>query len=128
MALLVHERAADERRCGARCTRAGGRRAQVITIKLADRLHNMRTAWALRPRKARLLARETLDVWCPMAEFLGLASAKAELEDLCFAVNDAATFRAVHCEREALFARLSAAEVRRRAAPSLRRRAERRRV
>lgn len=58
----------------------------VLLIKLADRLHNMRTVYVLQPLKRAALAKETLNVWCPLAERLGLFPLKAELEDLCFAV------------------------------------------
>lgn len=58
----------------------------VLLIKLADRLHNMRTVYVLSPLKRVALAKETLNVWCPLAERLGLFPLKAELEDLCFAV------------------------------------------
>ena len=58
----------------------------VLLIKLADRLHNMRTVYVLQPLKRNALAKETLNVWCPLAERLGLFPLKAELEDLCFAV------------------------------------------
>jgi len=58
----------------------------VILIKLADRLHNMRTIYALKPAKQRAVAQETLSVWCNLAERLGMFALKAELEDLCFAV------------------------------------------
>ena len=78
--------------------------AQVLIIKLADRLHNMRTAWALSPDKARALARETVDVWCPLCEYLGLNAVKSELEDLCFVITDVDTFLELHAQREALMA------------------------
>ena len=46
----------------------------------------MRTVWALNPVKARYLAQETMEVWCPICEYLGLGALKSELEDICFAV------------------------------------------
>ncbi len=48
----------------------------AIVIKLADRLHNMRTVWALKPGKARAVATETLRVWCSLAERLGIFALK----------------------------------------------------
>ncbi|XP_057970737.1 uncharacterized protein LOC131159674 isoform X2 [Malania oleifera] len=59
---------------------------RVVLIKLADRLHNMRTIYALPPTKAQAVAQETLVIWCSLASKLGLWALKAELEDLCFAV------------------------------------------
>ncbi|KAJ9514706.1 hypothetical protein QJQ45_028414, partial [Haematococcus lacustris] len=58
----------------------------VILIKLADRLHNMRTVHVLKPDKQRAVAEETLEVWCTMAECLGWDAMKSEMEDLCFVV------------------------------------------
>lgn len=56
---------------------------RVIIIKLADRLHNMRTLEALAPDRQQALAQETMDVFVPIAHRLGLDVVKSEMEDLC---------------------------------------------
>ena len=56
---------------------------RVLFIKLADRLHNMRTIWAVKPEKQKKKANETMTVLIPIAHRLGIYSIKSELEDLC---------------------------------------------
>ncbi|CBG69583.1 putative guanosine tetraphosphate (ppGpp) metabolism protein [Streptomyces scabiei 87.22] len=65
---------------------ATGNDVRVMSIKLADRLHNMRTLGVMRPEKQERIAKVTKDVLIPLAERLGVQALKTELEDLVFAI------------------------------------------
>ncbi|MFD3970995.1 RelA/SpoT family protein [Streptomyces cyaneofuscatus] len=65
---------------------ATGNDVRVMSIKLADRLHNMRTLTVMRPEKQARIAKVTRDVLIPLAERLGVQALKTELEDLVFAI------------------------------------------
>ncbi|MFF3546284.1 RelA/SpoT family protein [Streptomyces platensis] len=80
---------------------ATGNDVRVMSIKLADRLHNMRTLGVMRPEKQARIAKVTRDVLIPLAERLGVQALKAELEDLVFAIlhpEEYATTRALVIE------------------------------
>ncbi|MGJ8680220.1 bifunctional GTP diphosphokinase/guanosine-3',5'-bis pyrophosphate 3'-pyrophosphohydrolase [Paraglaciecola sp.] len=68
---------------------------RVILIKLADRTHNMRTLGSLRPDKRRRIARETLDIYSPIAHRLGIHDIKNELEELGFQAMYPLRYRAL---------------------------------
>jgi guanosine-3',5'-bis(diphosphate) 3'-pyrophosphohydrolase len=68
---------------------------RVVLIKLADRLHNMRTLEHLQPDRREAIARETLDIYAPLAHRLGMGKVRGELEDLAFRYTDPVSFEKV---------------------------------
>ncbi len=74
---------------------AMSRDLRVILVKLADRVHNMSTLDAMREEKQRRIARETMEIYVPLANRLGLTNIKITLEDLCFRYLDPEAFEQV---------------------------------
>lgn len=69
---------------------------RVVLIKLADRLHNMRTLEHLTPERQQKVAKETLEIYGPIAHRLGMGKIRGELEDLGFRYQDPVTYQQVH--------------------------------
>src|SRR5882724_4340281 len=80
---------------------------RVVLIKLADRLHNMRTLEHLAPDRRQKIAQETLDIYAPIAHRLGMGKIRGELEDLGFRYVDPIGYQQVH---EAVEARRASGE------------------
>lgn len=68
---------------------------RVILVKLADRLDRMRNLRSVPPEAQKLVAREVLDIWCPLASRLGMSEVKSEMEDLSLKYSNPAVFQQI---------------------------------
>ncbi|MEE0892833.1 MAG: RelA/SpoT family protein [Treponema sp.] len=68
---------------------------RVILVKLADRLDRMRNLRAVSPQAQKLIAKEVLDIWCPLASRLGMSDVKSEMEDLSLKYSNPAVFQQI---------------------------------
>ncbi|HEX8097408.1 MAG TPA: bifunctional (p)ppGpp synthetase/guanosine-3',5'-bis(diphosphate) 3'-pyrophosphohydrolase, partial [Pyrinomonadaceae bacterium] len=73
---------------------------RVVLVKLADRLHNMRTLQYLKPEKRLRIAQETMDIYAPIAHRLGMGKLRGELEDLAFQHLHTEDYRAITAQLE----------------------------
>ena len=80
---------------------------RVLLVKLADRLHNMRTIVHMRPESRRRIAEETIDIYAPLAGRMGMHAMRSELEDLSFEELHPEAFRVINARLDALAARNS---------------------
>ena len=78
---------------------------RVIIIKLADRLHNMRTMQYMKPEKQKEKSRETMDIYAPIADRLGISKVKVELDDLSLKYLEPEAYKELSEQFEAIKAR-----------------------